>query len=247
MNLKYLILIATVFMSCMSPKEEPQEISEEAPSSPENKEFCYAYRAGDEMRIMQYSIESDEVLGFLQNYFPGRDMTNGSISGNLDGDTLFIRFLYQHKQKDTMRQLAFLRQGDHLLEGSGTLMENPFGDMVFDRGLLQFSDEKKLNLVTCKDNKTLSADYEIVWSVLKGDYTDLRRFGKVLKGELDNAYLIMSEDSMFGEVILPQNAGALILNKKNMNGTSVFSNGPYVLNLDGNVQLTKSGQVLYQE
>jgi hypothetical protein len=242
-----LLLIATLFISCAEPNVEQEEIPIEEPTSIENSDFCYAYRSGENYRIMQLSIQSDEVLGFLQNYLPGKDISNGSVSGNIEGDTLFLRFLYQLKQKDTMRQLAFLKQGDYLLEGSGPLMENPFGDMVFERGLLQFSDQNKFSLVTCKENQSLSMNYQIVWSVLKGDYTDLKRFGVELKGEEQNAYLVMSDDSMFAEVILPQNAGTLILNKNEKDGKSVFTQGPYILNKETKYQLKKSGEILSQE
>ncbi len=244
---RFFLLILTVFFSCKEPKVDQEEAPMEESVSIENSDFCYAYRNGDEYRIMQLSIQSGEVLGFLQNYQPGKDLSNGSVSGNLDGDTLFLRFLYQLKQKDTMRQLAFLRQGDQLFEGSGPLKENPFGDMVFDRELLKFSDENKFKFVTCKENQSLSENYQIVWSILKGDYTDLKRFGVELKGKEQNAYFIMSDDSLYAEVILPQNAGSLILSKKNMDGASVFTQGPYLLDRQPKYQLKKSGEVLYQE
>jgi hypothetical protein len=239
----------TALIACQSnqPEEPVQSPDDAGQSDPE--EWCYAMREGEKMRFLKLAIHGDEVLGMLQNHLPGTSWKSGSVSGSMEGDTLFLRFMYSENGKDTIRQIAFLRQGERLLDGAGPLMENAFGDLVFDRSQLQFTPDNAMTRVDCRNIGDLTERFRICWSNLYSDYVDLDRQALSLadaKGTGKPAYVIRMEGYPQAEIWLPGQTGSLILAlKSDENGRKVWSSSSYTLIQDQGFQLQKSGETLF--
>jgi hypothetical protein len=245
----FLFFSLSALMACQSnqPEEPVQSQDEAGQSDPE--EWCYAMRDGEKMRFLKLGIHGDEVLGTLQNHLPGTSWKSGSVSGSMEGDTLFLRFMYSENGKDTIRQIAFLRQGERLLDGTGPLTENAFGDLVFDRDKLSFSSNDELTRVDCRNNEELTASFRICWSSLYSDYIDLDRQAVSLadvKGTGKPAYVIRMEGYPQAEIWLPGQTGSLILAlKSDENSQKVWTSSSYTLIQDQGFQLQKSGETLF--
>jgi hypothetical protein len=214
----------------------------------EIKEWCFAQRNGENVRLIKISLYQGSINGTIQNYLPGREVNEGMFSGSMEGDTLFMRYLFQYQGKDTMKQVAFLLQGDAILEGEAPVVDNGFGDLILDREFLSFNPALKLIRANCKDNSQLINNYQMAWSVLRADYTDLKRFALALTGNTnpnEAAYLLFSDAGSQAEVILPNNGGSLILSQQNE--PDKWRNGAYTLKKGEKFELLRNGESMFSE
>ncbi len=91
---------------------------------------CYGMmNASDTVRV-QLIILQDSVSGSMTTQYEGKDKNTGLLVGAMKGDTLYANYTFHSEGIQSVREVAFLRQGDQLLEGFGKVVEQE-GKMVF--------------------------------------------------------------------------------------------------------------------
>ncbi|RYG11970.1 MAG: hypothetical protein EOO07_19775 [Chitinophagaceae bacterium] len=76
-------------------------------------------------------MTSGNVTSGKLNYkLKEKDSNTGTIKGEMRGDTLLAEYTFNSEGTQSVRQVAFIKKGDQLLEGFGDV-EQKDGKMVF--------------------------------------------------------------------------------------------------------------------
>lgn len=136
------IVLCTVFVSCKKTTDtDPVEIALKAPKEAEVKEpsddQCYASRTNNSVVEMSINVNShQEVNGKLSYNIAGKDKNEGSLIGNMKGDTLIADYTFMSEGVSSVREVAFLQKDGTFIEG--------YGDVVETNGKFSFKDKKQL-------------------------------------------------------------------------------------------------------
>lgn len=145
--MKYLfIAIAGLAIACNNNADDKQ-----AEGSVQGQETtaCYAGSSGKDTITLSLSTTGDNVIGSLDYKFYEKDRNHGSVSGHLAGDTLIADYIFTSEGLQSIRQVAFLKKENTLIEGHGD-MEEKNGKMVFkNTGTLHFTGGFVLQKTAC--------------------------------------------------------------------------------------------------
>ena len=110
---------------------------------------CYAYTVGKDTVRLTLQTTQPTVTGQLTyNYFE-KDRNQGTIQGTMHGDTLLADYTFQSEGTTSVRQVAFVRQGQGFIEGYGDIAERN-GKTVFEKPhALQFDAKNLLAPAAC--------------------------------------------------------------------------------------------------
>ena len=136
--LSLLLLIATLLVACK--KEEKPEIPKPVLPSKEitsNSSACYSYIKNKDTIQANLIVQSGKVSGDLIYKLFEKDKNIGTIAGIMKGDTLFAEYTFMSEGTSSIREVAFLRKNNELIEG--------YGDMKDVAGKMVFKDKKSLN------------------------------------------------------------------------------------------------------
>jgi hypothetical protein len=99
--------------------------------------------------MLQLSQRGDAVEGELTYYLREKDANRGTIVGTMKNDTLFADYTFQSEGKTSIREVAFIRRGDSLVEAFGEVEERD-GKVVFiDRSLITPNENVILTRIDC--------------------------------------------------------------------------------------------------
>ncbi|HLP50759.1 MAG TPA: hypothetical protein VK154_07735 [Chitinophagales bacterium] len=157
--MKYIpsILTAAVLLSACNNKPQAVEATEAVnmdtttvTTAVTNSIKCYAFTSKGltvNMYIEQYGTE---VTGRLTYDFAIKDDNEGLLKGRYYGDTLIADYAFKSEGTTSIRQVAFVKNGNQLTEGYGDVAEKE-GKMMFkNRSSLSFTGTA-LNEVPCKE------------------------------------------------------------------------------------------------
>jgi hypothetical protein len=154
MNKSILLLstIAVLFAACQSKTTE--EKIDSLAKSPDTvvsaSKACYAYMKNRDTVTLSYTIAGNTIAGELSNNLFEKDKNSGQINGIIKGDTIIADYTAKGEGVTSVRQVAFLKKGDQLLEGYGDTEEKD-GKMVFRKiNQLKFVDAIGMTEVDCK-------------------------------------------------------------------------------------------------
>ncbi|MFD2938900.1 hypothetical protein [Flavobacterium notoginsengisoli] len=150
-------LILIVFASCKkeTTTTEPVQIT---PSPPKEAEIvepagdqCYAWRSNGSVIEMSFNVNShQEVNGKLSYNIVGKDKNEGSLIGNMKGDTLIADYTFSSEGVSSVREVAFLQKDGAFIEGYGDVVEAN-GKFTFkDKTKLKYDAKNTLTKVDCK-------------------------------------------------------------------------------------------------
>lgn len=116
---------------------------------------CYGSFSGSDTVLLKIEVFPTVVTGLLKYQLQEKDKNEGTIEGKLYGDTLIADYTFFSEGKSSVREVAFLIQGDQATEGYGNMAETN-GKMVFtDKSAIDFSKGIKLNPIDCVTNDSL--------------------------------------------------------------------------------------------
>lgn len=150
------IIMFTVFISCKKTTDtNPVEI---APSPPKEAEVvepagdqCYASRINNSVVEMSFNVNShQEVNGKLSYTISGKDKNEGTLIGNMKGDTLIADYTFMSEGVSSVREVAFLQKDGAFIEGYGDVMEANGKFSFKDKKQLKFDQKNVLTKVDCK-------------------------------------------------------------------------------------------------
>ncbi len=136
------IVILSVFISCKKettlppPQIEPNPPKEAEIVEPAGDQ-CYTSRLNGSIVALSFNVNShQEVNGKLSYNITGKDKNEGTIIGNMKGDTLIADYTFMSEGVSSVREVVFLQKDGTLIEG--------YGDVVDANNKVTFKDKKKL-------------------------------------------------------------------------------------------------------
>ena len=137
-----IIVIISVFISCKKettlppPQIEPNPPKEAELVEPAGDQ-CYTSRLNGNIVAISFNVNShQEVNGKLSYNITGKDKNEGTIIGNMKGDTLIADYTFMSEGVSSVREVVFLQKDGTLIEG--------YGDVVDANNKVTFKDKKKL-------------------------------------------------------------------------------------------------------
>lgn len=147
--------IAIVFVSC---KKETTAVPEITPSPPKKAEIvqpagdqCYEWRLNGSIIEMSFNVNShQEVNGHLSYNLVGKDKNEGTLIGNMKGDTLVADYTFNSEGVTSVREVVFLQKDGTFIEGYGDIVEANDKVSFKDKTKLKFDQKNTLTKVDCK-------------------------------------------------------------------------------------------------
>lgn len=150
-------LILTVLVSCKkeTTTTEPVQIT---PSPPKEAEIvepagdqCYTWSSNGSIVEMSFNVNShQEVNGKLKYNIVGKDKNEGTLIGNMKGDTLIADYTFSSEGVSSVREVAFLQKDGAFIEGYGDVVEANDKVTFKDKSKLKFDAKNTLTKVDCK-------------------------------------------------------------------------------------------------
>jgi hypothetical protein len=82
---------------------------------------CYLAVSNADSATLSIHKENAKTVGKLAFNFSKKDDTDGSVSGEFKGDTLFVEYAFKYKGTKYSNPQVFLMKGDSLIQGHGDL------------------------------------------------------------------------------------------------------------------------------
>lgn len=259
-KISYLLAIAisgNLFFACnnnSSQKEKKIVKQEEAktPATITEPATCYALDNGKDKVAMQIAITNNEVTGDLIYHYFEKDKNSGTITGEMHGDTLLATYSFMSEGKESKRDVAFLKRGDEIIEGYGSVDPATGDPDLTDRSSIKFDSTFTLKKTDCKkDEHGCIVLMGMMWSVIKNDCIDLSKTAIRLnpiemkdKGKAPS-YLIFSDDKTKAEVYLPENNHSVMLERKGKEGNWTWQHDDLKLIPWKGYVLQKKGMAIY--
>lgn len=145
-KIRVLILaLVSVLVSCKKQKGTdvtPEKNDSEEPIS----EQFYSGNIKKDSILMNLTMKGNQILaGKLIYNFYEKDKNEGTLIGELKGDTLLADYTFMSEGISSVRQVVFLKKGNTYIEGYGDVVEEASGKVVFkDRKQLQFDGKSIL-------------------------------------------------------------------------------------------------------
>jgi hypothetical protein len=141
------ILIILTFASCKkeTATKIPETVAEKA-----TIEACYKGILKQDTITMSLVIKDNLITdGKLSYHFFEKDKNEGTLKGEIKGDTIYADYTFMSEGQQSVREVAFLKQGDTYIEGYGDVKEYN-GKMIFkDVKHLKFDSKTVLVKLAC--------------------------------------------------------------------------------------------------
>ncbi len=113
---------------------------------------CYAHYSSGDTILLKIEVFPNVVTGVLKYQLSGKDKNEGTIEGKLDGNKLFVDYTFASEGKTSVREVAFLLNGDEATEGFAEV-ESANGKMIFkNKADIDFSNGIKFTKIDCVEN-----------------------------------------------------------------------------------------------
>lgn len=149
-QLTIIAILLTSLMACNNQPKAPVNHPIALPAI-ERESACYEYRIEKALVLMHLDIIGDSVTGNLSYNFAEKDNNTGTLVGVFKGDTLFADYKFLSEGKESVREVAFLRNGDKLVEGHAEAIENGNRMSFKDTSQLNFESNVILTKVACAE------------------------------------------------------------------------------------------------
>lgn len=124
------------------------EKNPEAPAETETVKTCFE-SIGKDTAQLELKTTGHKVTGTLRINLYEKDLNEGTIDGEMKGDTLIADYTFYSEGTSSIREVVFLKKKDQLIEGFGeTVMLE--GKQVFkNRSTLSFDNSLELTAIEC--------------------------------------------------------------------------------------------------
>ncbi|WP_432714229.1 hypothetical protein [Pedobacter sp.] len=146
-----LLAITMLFAACQQqPKTEAQQQLNTSDSSNASvHKACYSFMKNRDTVTLTLEQRGKAYSGELRYQLYEKDSNEGKVSGKMMGDTLLLNYTFNSEGTSSVRQIAFLKKNNQLLEGYGPVVDKE-GAVVFkNTSDLKFGDGIVLETVDC--------------------------------------------------------------------------------------------------
>ncbi|MBC7923899.1 MAG: hypothetical protein H7Z75_22725 [Ferruginibacter sp.] len=155
-NLVFLAVLGSLLASCDKNTRQTSEppvattpTQVPATTNPAPATSCYRYLSGKDSVTLRITTTGNAVKGELRYTFFEKDKNTGTLEGQVKGDTIFADYTFLSEGTESVREVAFLREGNDLVEGYGAAKEVN-NKMVFEnRSALNFKNNTLYKKVDC--------------------------------------------------------------------------------------------------
>lgn len=148
------IIFMSIFISCKkdTEKEEPLVASEKIVIEETKHQECYRAILKKDTVSLTLNIKNGQLSSGNLNYnFYEKDKNEGTLVGELKGDTLYADYTFMSEGTSSVREVVFLKKDDSYIEGFGDVVDDNKGKVTFkDKKKLQFDGSIVLSKVDCK-------------------------------------------------------------------------------------------------
>lgn len=146
-----LIISAGLFACQERTKVTGQKVENDtvAGNIPIAQQDCYSYIKGKDTAQLTLITTGMVSTGELSYKWFEKDKNNGSIAGEMRGDTLVADYTFNAEGKQSVREVVFLKKGDQMLEGFGEVEEKEGRVRFKDLSQVQFNNTIIFEKVAC--------------------------------------------------------------------------------------------------
>lgn len=113
-------------------------------------EECYLGIIKNDTVSLSLNIKGGQISsGELRYKFFEKDKNEGTLIGEIKGDTLFADYTFMSEGISSIRQVAFLKKGNTYIEGYGDIEENDGKSIFKNTKQLKFDGKIVLSKVDC--------------------------------------------------------------------------------------------------
>lgn len=142
----YYLFLIFLLAAC---NNNTQNIKEEAVSMTEPLS-CYAYIHNNDSILLNFTVDDNIVTGNLTYNFFEKDDNEGSVNGEMHGDTIFAVYKFQSEGKESEREIAFLKRENTFVEGFGEVIYKNEKMLFKNKNLLNFESNLILEKTPCQ-------------------------------------------------------------------------------------------------
>lgn len=145
--------IALLFTACQSNDSAKNEVNHNAVDTNVvsiSKTSCYVYIKKRDTAKLTFMSTNGITTGQLSYKLYEKDRNNGIIEGEMRGDTLLVDYTFNSEGKSSVRQVAFLKKGNQLIEGYGDVEEKNGKTVFKNTSTLTFGNSIVFEKVDCQ-------------------------------------------------------------------------------------------------
>lgn len=152
---KSILLVAAIagFLSACQTKTPEQKIDSLA-TAPDTtvttNKTCYAYINNKDTVSLSIVKVGNSFTGMLDYNLYEKDKNTGTIAGLIKGDTIIADYTFNAEGTSSVREVAFLKKGDQLVEGYGEMKEKDGKTVFTDVKTIKFGGVTTLSPIQCK-------------------------------------------------------------------------------------------------
>ena len=141
------LFLGAAFVSCKKESlEKTPAVVAEIPAIEE----CYKGILKEDTIVMTLVLKDRQVIdGQLNYHFFEKDKSEGTLKGQIKGDTHHANYTFMSEGKESVREVAFLKEGDAYIEGYGELKESGRKMIFKNPGQLKFDSKTILSKAEC--------------------------------------------------------------------------------------------------
>ncbi len=143
----------SVLVSCKKEIEtkEPAAASEKMVVEELESKECYRAILKKDTISLTLNIKNGQLSSGNLSYFYEKDKNEGTLAGEMKGDTLYADYTFMSEGTSSVREVVFLKKGDSYIEGFGDVIDDNKGKVTFkDKKELKFDENIVLSKVDCK-------------------------------------------------------------------------------------------------
>lgn len=120
-----------------------------AQSTPDSVQ-CYQYIKNRDTATLTLKTIDNKLTGTLGYNLYEKDKNAGTIAGVIKGDALIANYTFQSEGKTSVREVAFLKKGNQLVEGFGDVQEVNGESKFKNLSQLKFDGSMTFEKIECK-------------------------------------------------------------------------------------------------
>lgn len=139
--------LAVLMSACNSENKNDQQT---APAEMKPVKECFQYVANKDTVSLSLDIVDSKVTGLLMYNLYEKDKSQGTIVGEVKGDTLIADYTFYAEGTTSMSEVVFLKRNNTWIQGFGETTSSEGKEIFKSRSTLNFNDSIVLTSTECE-------------------------------------------------------------------------------------------------
>lgn len=151
MKLFSFLFISLSIMACNSEPNDKKSTEENVPETKETTGTqCYLYASASDTISLNITQNNEAVSGTLVYKLKEKDSNTGTIQGIIKDNMILADYTFMSEGVSSVRQVAFKKDGDNLVEGYGEIVDNNNKTSFKNPDSLTFDASFKIAKTACQ-------------------------------------------------------------------------------------------------